>query len=130
VLKTRSVHSPAAPADGLRVLVTRFRGRALPRSRYDLWVPSLGPSEQLLRRWLRGGLSWGAFARAYRAELFLPGRIDARNRTVKNHGQKFLLRVLKHLAATGNVTLLCHCGEAAAHCHRHVLARLIRSSRI
>ena len=130
MLNTKSVHSPSAASDGLRVLATRFRGRGLVRTRYDLWLPNLGPSEQLLRRWLRGGLSWAAFARAYRAELFLPGRIDARNRTVKNHGQKFLLRVLKHLATTGTVTLLCHCREAEPRCHRHLLAQLIRSRRI
>jgi uncharacterized protein YeaO (DUF488 family) len=130
VLQTKSVHSPAAATDGLRVLATRFRGRGLPRTRYDLWLPSLGPSEQLLRRWLSGRLSWAAFARTYRAELFLPGRIDARNRTVKNHGQKFLLRVLKHLAASGTVTLLCHCAQDEPHCHRHLLSQLIRSRRI
>jgi uncharacterized protein YeaO (DUF488 family) len=100
VLTTKSVHSPSAVTDGLRVLVARFRGRGLARTRYDVWLPNLGPSEQLLRRWQRGRLSWAAFARAYRAELFLPGRIDARNRTVKKHGQQFLLRVLKPLAAT------------------------------
>jgi uncharacterized protein YeaO (DUF488 family) len=111
------------------VLATRFRGRGLARTRYDLWLPNLGPSEQLLRRWQRGRISWAA-ARAYRAELFLPGRMDARNRTVKNHGQKFLLRVFKHLATSGTVTRLCHCGEAEPHCHRHLLAQLIRSRRI
>ena len=30
MFKTKSVHSPAEPADGLRLLVTRFRGRGLP----------------------------------------------------------------------------------------------------
>jgi hypothetical protein len=49
---------------------------------------------------------------------------------VKNHGQKFLLRVLKHLAATGTLTLLCRCGEAEPHCQRQRPAQLIRSRRI
>ena len=40
-----------SPDDGLRVLVTRFRGRGMPKSRYDLWLPRLGPSEKLLERY-------------------------------------------------------------------------------
>jgi uncharacterized protein YeaO (DUF488 family) len=130
VLRTKSIKSPPAAADGLRVLVSRFRGRGLPRSAYALWLPSLGPSEQLLRRWQRGRLSWTQFARAYRAELFSDGRIDARNRTVKNHGQKFLLRVLRHLSGERTVTLLCHCAAREPHCHRHLLERVLRSRRL
>jgi uncharacterized protein YeaO (DUF488 family) len=129
VLKTKCVASPIARADGLRVLATRFRGRGLPAARYDVWVASLAPSERLLRRFQRGTLSWAAFARAYREELFASGGLDARNRTIKNHGQKFLLRLLKHLARSGNVTLLCHCGVRERHCHRHLLRRLILSRR-
>jgi uncharacterized protein YeaO (DUF488 family) len=130
MLKTKSLRSPAAAADGLRVLVSRFRGRGLPRSAYALWLPALGPSERLLRRWQGGRLSWAQFARAYQAELFSDGRVDARNRTVKNHGQKFLLRLLRHLSGERTVTLLCHCGPAEPHCHRHLLARLLRRRRL
>jgi uncharacterized protein YeaO (DUF488 family) len=60
----------------LRILVTRFRGRGLPASRYDVWMPSLGPSERLVRQYQSGRLSWPASTLAYRRELFLPGRID------------------------------------------------------
>ena len=127
MLKTKSVWSPKAKSDGLRVLVTRFRGRGLPLSRYHAWVASLGPSERLLRAAQNGRLTWAAFARAYRAELFMPGPIDSRSKTIKNHGQKFTLRLLQQLAKTGNVTLLCHCDEAQKHCHRHVLKRVVQS---
>jgi uncharacterized protein YeaO (DUF488 family) len=48
-LKVKSVHSPMERGDGLRILATRFRGRGMPASRYDVWMPSLGPSEQLLK---------------------------------------------------------------------------------
>jgi len=131
MLKTKSVWSPIAPkADGLRILVTRFRGRGMPASRYDVWMPSLGPSERLLRTILGGRMPWAEFSRAYRDELFMAGPVDARSRTIKNHGQKFTLRLLKRLARSGHVTLMCHCAENEAHCHRHVLRELILSRRI
>src|SRR5262245_58008360 len=98
MVKTKSVYSPIQPSDGLRVLATRFRGRGLPKDRYDVWMPNLGPSEQLLRAALAGKVNWRDFARRYRAELFEGGSIDKRNRTIKNHGQKFTLRLLKALA--------------------------------
>jgi uncharacterized protein YeaO (DUF488 family) len=51
--------------------------------------------------------------------------VDAHNRVIKNHGQKFTLRLVGELARRGNVTLLCHCAENEAHCHRHLLRALI-----
>jgi uncharacterized protein YeaO (DUF488 family) len=57
--------------------------------------------------------------------MLLDGPIDRRNATIKNHGQKFTLRLIKHLARRGNVTLLCHCAEEETHCHRHLLRALI-----
>jgi uncharacterized protein YeaO (DUF488 family) len=125
MLHTKSVATPPSPRDGLRVLVTRFRGRGLPAGRYDVWLPSLGPSEKLLRSFLAGEIDWHAFARRYRAQLFAPSGSDDENRTIKDHGQKSALRLLKHLAGRGNVTLLCHCAEDAEHCHRHLLAKVL-----
>ena len=41
MIRTKSVKSPIEPrADGLRILATRFRGRGLPTSRYDVWMPN------------------------------------------------------------------------------------------
>jgi uncharacterized protein YeaO (DUF488 family) len=51
---------------------------------YDVWMPSLGPSEQLLKAVQSGGITWAAFTRDFTKELFLDGAIDARNRTIKN----------------------------------------------
>jgi hypothetical protein len=71
-----------------------------------------------------------SFSRRYVAELFLDGPIDARSERIKNHGQKFTLRLIKQLARKGNVTLMCHCAEDQEQCHRHLLHRLISSMRI
>lgn len=126
MLQTKSVHSPIdKKRDGLRILAARFRGRGLPSSRYDVWMPSLGPSEDLLRRVLGGRITWAAFLREFRKELLLSGVIDTRNRSIKNHGQKFTLRLIKTLSEQGPVTLMCHCDEQAEHCHRYELKKLI-----
>ena len=126
MIKTRSVWSPRKKDDGLRILVTRFRGRGLPVSKYDAWMPALAPSERLLRAGQRGRIDWKTFARRYRDELFLDGPIDARSDTIKNHGQKSTLRLLKALSASQNVTLMCHCAEDAKQCHRFLLAKEIQ----
>jgi uncharacterized protein YeaO (DUF488 family) len=71
MLTTKSVDSPIdRELDGLRILATRFRGRGMPASRYDVWMPSLGPSERLLKSAQTGKIAWAEFAREYRAELF------------------------------------------------------------
>src|SRR5262245_33958011 len=126
MIRTKSVSSPIdRRRDGFRILATRFRGRGLSVSRYDLWMPSLAPSERLLRRRLAGRINWPAFVREYRHELLLDGPIDARSRTIKNHGQKFTLRLLAELSRRGRITLLCHCAEDERECHRHELRRMI-----
>ena len=48
-------------------------------------------------------------------------------KVLKNHGQKFTLRLLKELASQQNVTLMCHCAEDESHCHRHLLKALLES---
>ena len=130
MLKTKYVYSPAAENDGLRILATRFRGRRMSANLYDVWMPSLGPSEQLLKSVLAGKITWAAFTRDFKKELFLDGAIDSRNKTIKNHGQKSTLRLIKTMAREGNVTLMCHCDEDAKQCHRHILRELILSNRV
>ena len=131
LIKTKSIHSAIEPRrDGLRVLVTRFRGRGLSKTRYDVWMPSLGPSEQLSRDGQSGRMPWAEFKRRYRAELFEDGVIDRRNRTIKNHGQKFTLRLLQVLAKHDQVTLMCHCPEDQPHCHRHILKNILQREKL
>jgi uncharacterized protein YeaO (DUF488 family) len=125
MIKTRSVQSEKRKDDGLRILATRFRGRGLPASKYDVWMPALGPSEQLLKAVMGGAIEWKEFTRRYRDELFMDGPIDDRSETIKNHGQKSTLRLLRTLSEKQNVTLLCHCVEDAKECHRFLLAKEI-----
>lgn len=122
MIKTKSVYSPIDyDKDGLRILATRFRGRGLRASRYDVWMANLAPSERLLR----SGVGWSEFSKRYRKELLEGGSIDRRNRTIKNHGQKFTLRLLKKLSRRLDVTIMCHCDEDQKHCHRHLLKEIL-----
>jgi uncharacterized protein YeaO (DUF488 family) len=61
----------------------------------------------------------------YRQELKEAGTIDKRNRVIKNHGQKFTLRLLQKLGQSQNVTLMCHCDEDQKQCHRHLLKKVL-----
>jgi uncharacterized protein YeaO (DUF488 family) len=126
MIKTKSVYSPIErQKDGLRILATRFRGRGLPVSRYEVWMANLGPSENLFRGFQARKIDWAEFCRRYKKELFEGSAIDRRNKTIKNHGQKFTLRLLQKLAKRDTVTLLCHCAEDEPHCHRHILAAIL-----
>jgi uncharacterized protein YeaO (DUF488 family) len=125
MVKTKSVHSPIEPGDGLRILVARGRGWGLPANRFDVWMANLGPSEQLRDAIRAGRISWGEYSRRYSKELREPGGVDDRNERIKNHGQKFTLRLLQYLVKTQTVTLLCHCAEEEQHCHRHLLKAVL-----
>jgi uncharacterized protein YeaO (DUF488 family) len=83
----------------------------MPVNRYDVWMPNLAPSEALMRSAQGGLITWSQFSRKYQKELRETGSIDKRNRVIKNHGQKFTLRLLQKLGGSQNVTLMCHCGE-------------------
>lgn len=96
----------------------------MPTNRYHVWMPNLAPSKDLLR----ANISWPEFRRRYLKELREGGSIDKRNRTIKNHGQKFTLRLLQKLGSRQNVTLMCHCAEDEVECHRHLLEKVLKSN--
>lgn len=126
MIQTKSIYSKIEPGkDGLRILATRGRGRGLPADRYDIWMANLGPSEQLRDAILARKITWPEYSRRYLKELRESGGLDRRNKRIKNHGQKFTLRLLQHLAKRRTVTLLCHCAEEETHCHRHLLKKLL-----
>ena len=127
MIRTKSAHSPIdRKRDGLRILTTRIRGRGLNKSRYHEWMANLGPSERLLLQYRSRTMTWADFARRYRRELFGSSvAFDKSNKGIKNHGQKFTLRLIQQLGRRGNVTLMCHCDEDEEHCHRHLLARIL-----
>lgn len=128
MLRTKSLRSPPEEDDGMRILVARFRGRGVPKGAYHVWMPNLAPSERLLRDFIGGAIGWPTFRTIYRAQISEAAPVDAENATIKNHGQRHTLRLLRHLAEHQNVTLLCHCPEDERHCHRHLLRAAIEKA--
>jgi uncharacterized protein YeaO (DUF488 family) len=130
-IHTKCVTEPIEPdLDGLRLAVTRYLPRGVKRSRYDVWLPNLAPSESLLHRFLEDKIPWSQFAKAYQVELFEAAAVDEDNPRIKNHGQKFTLRLLKELATRQPITLMCSCAPEELHCHRHVLKKILESSKV
>jgi uncharacterized protein YeaO (DUF488 family) len=117
VIKTKRWNDPPEPDDGFRLLVCRYRPRALPKAAetWDAWSPDLGPSRELHAAWYgkRGTPpTWEEFARGYEAEMAgQAARID---------------ELARRVAAGETVTLLCSsaCTDAA-HCHRILLKQLV-----
>ncbi|MDB6059553.1 MAG: hypothetical protein JWO95_3397 [Verrucomicrobiales bacterium] len=126
MFKTKSIATKAEASDGLRILASRFRGHGVPASAYDVWMPNLGPTEKLLKEFKARKVDWAEFSRRYRDEIFADSSIDKDNRTIKNHGQKFTLRLLQRIAQDETITLMCQCAEQEPHCHRHLLAKILQ----
>jgi uncharacterized protein YeaO (DUF488 family) len=115
-VRTRRWSDPQERGDGLRVLVCRYRPRALPKSEetWDVWMPDLGPSRPLLAAYQEKKIGWGAYRSRYLAEM------------------KAQAPALDELAARvregGTVTLLCSKScEDEARCHRTPLRALLEA---
>ena len=116
-------NTPREPDDGFRVLVTRYRPRALPKAKetWDVWWKELGPSPELFARF-KGKASPPVTLDEYRAlyeeEMGAPA------------AQKRIAELAAKLDAGESVMLLCSrdCFIPEA-CHRTVLAKLVEAAR-
>jgi len=111
--------SPRLGREGLRIGTVRRPPRGVPKSEYgsrdlyDVWLPELAPSEELLKRARAADdeRSWRAFARAYRAEMKQPER-------------RHLVDLLAALSLKANFSVGCYCADES-HCHRSILRELL-----
>jgi len=83
------------------------------RDFYDVWVPLLSPSAELVARAQAAGSEreWAAFRRHYRSEM-------------KQAAAAQLLDLLATLSHSTDFAVGCYC-ENEAHCHRSVLRELL-----
>jgi uncharacterized protein YeaO (DUF488 family) len=81
------------------------------RDLYDVWLPDLAPSEELLKEGqaAESDAQWRKFLRRYRAEMKPRGR---------------LLDVLAALSHQTSFSVGCYC-EDEARCHRSMLRQLL-----
>jgi uncharacterized protein YeaO (DUF488 family) len=106
--------------EGIRIGTVRRPPRGVRKDRYaaenwyDVWLPELAPSEELVAK-ARAAASdkeWAAFTRAYRSEMKAPSA----SRT---------LDLLAALSKESHFSVGCYC-EDEARCHRSVLRELLR----
>jgi uncharacterized protein YeaO (DUF488 family) len=118
-LRIVQLGSPRAPGEGLRLGTVRRPPRGVPKSEfasrdfYDVWLPMLSPSAELVAQAqaAEDEKSWAAFRRKFNAEMAQPEPA----------------RVLDLLAALSHQTSLslgCYCQEER-RCHRSVLRELL-----
>jgi uncharacterized protein YeaO (DUF488 family) len=112
--------TPRGKHEGLRIGTVRRPPRGVPRAEfskrnfYDVWLPNLAPSEDLVHGIMRsdgGDAAWKRFERGYRAEMKKPEAVH-------------LLDVLAALSQQTNFAVGCYC-ENEGRCHRSILRQLL-----
>jgi uncharacterized protein YeaO (DUF488 family) len=118
MIKTKRWCDPVESDDGFRLLICRYRPRALPKAKetWTLWRANLGPSKELHAAFYgkngQAPLSWDDYRRRYLEEM---------------KAQTEEIDVLAEMVQEGKtVTLLCSsaCTDEV-HCHRTLLRGLI-----
>jgi uncharacterized protein YeaO (DUF488 family) len=105
--------------EGLRLGTVRRPPRGVPKAQhasrnfYDVWLPDLAPSDELLKfaHAAASARAWQTFAKRYRAEMKRPPAAR-------------LLTLLAALSQTSALSVGCYC-EDEARCHRSILKELL-----
>jgi uncharacterized protein YeaO (DUF488 family) len=115
--------TPRSPGEGPRLGTVRRPPRGVPKSDfsrrdfYDLFLPELAPSAELLTWALSEpltGARWKRFEASYRREMREPER-------------QRLLQLLALLSRQTSFAVGCYC-EDESRCHRSVLRELLREA--
>jgi uncharacterized protein YeaO (DUF488 family) len=118
-LRVVRLGTPRATDEGLRIGTVRRPPRGVPKSEiaardfYDVWLPNLAPSAELMG-WIKdGGITparWSQFAKKYKAEMARP---EAQH----------LIETLAALSQRADFSIGCYC-EDESRCHRSLLREL------
>ena len=111
--------SKREPDEGLRIGTVRRPPRGVRKERiaaenwYDVWLPELSPSADLVKLGLSADSDrdWEKFARKYRSEMAKPEAAR-------------LIQLLAALSRTTNFSAGCYCGDEH-RCHRSLLRELL-----
>ncbi|MFA9439182.1 DUF488 domain-containing protein [Uliginosibacterium sp. sgz301328] len=111
--------SPRLSDEGLRIGTVRRPPRGVSKEDfarqdwYDVWLPELSPSAELVKTAQAASTDaeWAAFARHYRSEMKAPAA-------------EHLLSLLAAMSHQTHIAVGCYC-ENEAHCHRSVLRELL-----
>ena len=88
MIKLKRAYVPAAPEDGVRVLVERLWPRGLTKAalRLDAWLKDVAPSDALRRWFAHDPRKWAAFRRRYVKELASRSEAVAQLRAAARRG--------------------------------------------
>lgn len=114
--------APRVPGEGLRLGTVRRPPRGVPKAEfasrdfYDVWLPNLAPSAELVASALAAAgakdeKSWKRFVSQYRKEMGSPDALH-------------LLEMLAAMSRQSSFSVGCYC-EDEAWCHRSVLRALL-----
>jgi len=112
--------TPRDRNEGLRVGTVRRPPRGVPKAEfakrdfYDVWLPDLSPSADLVAFAMHRGMdatAWKTFERKYRMEM-------------KQPAASHLLDLLAALSHETNLAVGCYC-EREDRCHRSILRKLL-----
>lgn len=111
--------TPRSDGEGPRLGTVRRPPRGVPKAEfaqrdfYDLWLPLLAPSAELVAvaQAAEDDRAWAAFGKRYRREMAEPGPSQ-------------MLDLLAALSHSANFSLGCYC-EHEARCHRSLLRALL-----
>lgn len=118
--RTVQLGSPRQPGEGLRIGTARRPPRGVPKAEYrernffDVWLPILAPSRELLTVTRKTNMSMTSFFRRYRTEM---AQTEPRQ----------VIQLLAELAQHTPISVGCYCGDES-RCHRSVLGELIREA--
>lgn len=113
--------TPRQHNEGLRLGTVRRPPRGVPKSEfakrdfYDVWLPDLSPSADLVALAMHSGMddqAWKMFEQKYRTEMRQP---EASR----------LLDLLTALSHQTNLAVGCYC-EREDRCHRSILKKLLK----
>jgi uncharacterized protein YeaO (DUF488 family) len=112
--------TPRILGEGIRLGTVRRPPRGVPkrdfarRDFYDVWLPELAPSAQVVSWALSEPWTparWRRYERIYLKEMAAPAA-------------RHLIAMLAALSNTTSFSVGCYCADAS-HCHRSLLARLL-----
>ncbi|HEY2827779.1 MAG TPA: DUF488 family protein [Pirellulales bacterium] len=119
-VSTYRIGSPRKKSEGLRIGTVRLLPRGVPKREYsrrdlfDIWLPLVAPSRELLKAFQSGKKTAAEFFRAYRTEMKQP---------TARHTIELLAAISRHTP----IAVGCYC-ENESRCHRSVLIKLIRAA--
>ena len=109
--------TPRHAGEGLRIGTVRRPPRGVKKEEYasrdffDVWLPELAPTQELVSSVMSSAIPWKTFVTRYRKEMSSPPA-------------QHLLGLLAAMSQSTNFSVGCYC-EDETRCHRSVLRELL-----